>query len=154
MTIHAIILQEFLTDKIDMKVEFNDIIPFKGYLAMCIWPFVFVRNSAKAMYDALADNHESVHAEQQREMLLVGVLLCLVAFVFIGPWALLFLPLFFWWYGLEYIFRLVQYRDAHKAYRNISFEREAYANQSDMGYIQSRRHFAWFNYIILRENEN
>lgn len=27
-----------------MKKIYNNIIPFKGYTAMCLWPFIFVRN--------------------------------------------------------------------------------------------------------------
>ena len=59
----------------------------------------------------------------------------------------MYIPLFLWWYGLEYLFRLVQYMDLNLAYRNISFEREAYVNERNPQYLDSRRHFAWFNYL-------
>ena len=78
-------------------------------------------------------NHEEIHSEQQKEMLI--------------------LP-FFIWYGLEFLFRLCQYRNWSKAYRNISFEREAYANQDNIAYLGRRKHFAWFNYINRRSYEN
>lgn len=126
------------------KVIFNDIIPFKGFLSMCLWPFIFVRNAAASHYNLVSNNHEHIHAEQQKEVLAAGLVLAAVlALLGCGWWSLLALPLFLWWYCLEWVFRLFQYRDAHKAYRNISFEREAYANEKDMEYLSQRQRFAW-----------
>jgi hypothetical protein len=33
------------------------------------------------------------------------------------------------------------------AYRNISFEREAYANQRNLDYLNSRRPYSWRRYM-------
>lgn len=131
------------------KVIFNDTIPFKGFIAMCLWPFIFVRNNAASHYNTVANNHEHIHAEQQKEMLLIGIVLAAIGYVFVGLWALLFVPLFFWWYGIEYLYRLCQYRDTKKAYRNISTEREAYANEKDLTYLTNRRRFAWIKYLHI-----
>lgn len=131
------------------KVIFNDTIPFKGFIAMCLWPFIFVRNNAANHYNTVANNHEHIHAEQQKEMLLVGIVLAAIGYVFVGLWALLFVPLFFWWYGIEYLYRLCQYRNTNKAYRNISTEREAYANEKDLTYLTNRRRFAWTKYLHI-----
>lgn len=76
--------------------------------------------------DKYVVNHERIHTAQQRE--------------------LLFIP-FYILYGIEWLVRLVQYRDSHKAYMNISFEREAYANGRDLSYLQRRRFFAWRKYL-------
>ena len=131
------------------KLVFNDIIPFKGFLSMCLWPFIFVRNSAANHYNVVANNHEQIHAEQQKEMLAAGIVLAATAFlVGCGWWSLMALPLFLWLYCLEWVFRLVQYRDMHTAYRNISFEREAYANEKELGYLTQRKRFAWFGYMV------
>ena len=129
------------------KVIFNDTIPFKGFMAMCVWPFIFVRNAAASHYNTVANNHEHIHAEQQKELLMVGVVLASIGFPFIGLWAVLFAPIFFYWYGIEWIYRLIQYRNQNQAYRNISFEREAYANESDLGYLSTRRKFSWIKYL-------
>lgn len=131
------------------RVVFNDTIPFKGFIAMCLWPFIFVRNNAASHYNTVANNHEHIHAEQQKEMLLVGIVLAAIGYVFVGLWALLFVPLFFWWYGIEYLYRLCQYRNTKKAYRNISTEREAYANEKDLTYLTNRRRFAWIKYLHI-----
>lgn len=134
------------------KVVFNDVIPFSGFMAMTIWPYIFVRNSAAKRYNVVASNHEHIHAEQQKEMLLVGIVLAAIGFIFIGLWALLFVPVFFWWYGLEYLIRLIAYWSTNKAYRNICFEREAYAYENDLDYLRRRKHFAWIAFIIHNKN--
>ena len=112
-----------------MIVIKNDIIPFKGYAAVTIWPFIFVREGyAKddpAKYGVML-NHERIHGSQQLEMLVV---------------------FFFLWYFFEWIYRSIQYKSWHKGYRNISFEREAYAHECEEGYLESRRLYSWFRYL-------
>lgn len=71
-------------------------------------------------------NHERIHSAQQREMLFV--------FFYIA-------------YLLEWLLRLPM---RGNAYRNISFEREAYANQRNLDYLQSRPLYAWCHYIKRR----
>ena len=111
------------------KVVFNDIIPFRGFLAMCLWPFIFVRNSAVSHYNTAVNNHEQIHAQQQKEMLILPFLI---------------------WYSIEWLCRLAQYRNSNKAYRNISFEREAYANEKDLTYLGSRKPYAWTEYLRIK----
>ena len=50
-----------------MKVIKNKIIPFKGYKAIAIYPFIFTKSD-------LTDvdlNHELIHGEQQKELLVI-----------------------------------------------------------------------------------
>ena len=68
-------------------------------------------------------NHERIHSAQQREML----------FVF-----------FYLAYFFEWLLRLPM---RGNAYRNISFEREAYANQRNLDYLKHRRLYAWRHYL-------
>ena len=107
-----------------MKKVYNNIFPFKGFTAMTIWPFIFVRKDA--MMVATTIRHENIHGRQQKELLLVG---------------------FYLWYGIEWLVKLCYYRNRITAYKNISFEREAYANQSNITYLDERKPFAWFKYI-------
>lgn len=88
-----------------MKVIYNKIIPFKGYKAITIWPFIFARKKLSE----IDINHEKIHLAQQLELLII-------------PFYIIYL--------IEWIF---------KRYRNISFEKEAYANQEDMNYLEWRR---------------
>ena len=76
--------------------------------------------------DKYVINHERIHTAQQRE--------------------LLFVP-FYILYVIEWLVRLVQFRNRHDAYMNISFEREAYANGDNLDYLPNRKLFAWRHYL-------
>ena len=129
-----------------MKTVYNNIIPLKGFKAITIYPFVFVRKSAR--FTSTDEYHERIHAKQQKECLTVAVPVAAVLWAAgCGAWSLLALPLFFWWYIVEWLVRIVQYGSPHKAYRNISFEREAYQWQDNRYYLAMRPHFSWFRYI-------
>jgi len=39
------------------------------------------------------------------------------------------------------------YRNSYTAYRNISFEREAYVFENDLDYLSRRRFFAFFRFV-------
>lgn len=130
-----------------MKKIVNSIIPFEGFIAITIWPFVFVRKDEEKKFDNVAENHESIHAEQQKEMLGVGWLMAGILLIITGSlWWMLLIPIYFWWYLIEYCLRSIFCTG--NAYSNISFEREAYANEKDMLYPSVRRKsFAWLNYL-------
>ena len=131
------------------KVIYNNIIPFKGFRAITILPFIFARNSAKWLKD-YEENHECIHLRQQLEVLIAAfILIFAMVLVFnISWWWLLASPLvFFVWYGIEWLVRFAIYHDTHIAYRNIAFEQEAYNNQYDMEYLDKRSIFAWVEYI-------
>lgn len=107
-----------------MKIIYNDIIPFKGFKAINLFGMLFVRKGMN-MTD-IDIRHEQIHTAQQREMLYV---------------------FFYLWYVIEWAIRLCLYRHAHKAYRNISFECEAYNMQRDLLYLDDRKHYAWVKYL-------
>ena len=76
--------------------------------------------------DKAVINHERIHTTQMRE--------------------LLFVP-FYILYVAEWLVRLVQYRNRDTAYRNISFEREAYAYGHSLDYLRRRRRYAWLRFL-------
>ena len=88
----------------------------KGFRGFTFFPFVFLKYRKDTDNEVLL-NHEKIHIKQQLEMLVVP---------------------FFIWYFLEFLYRLIQFRNRNIAYRNISFEREAYENEKDLNYLQSR----------------
>lgn len=96
-----------------------------GYLGLTIFPFVFLKNT-KLKEEVKLINHENIHLKQQLELLI--------------------LP-FFIWYVIEFLLRLCFYKNWHLAYKNISFEREAYANESNSKYIQQRGFWQFLKYI-------
>jgi hypothetical protein len=91
----------------------------KGYRGLALFPFVFVKYSLDKKNSVFV-NHERIHLRQQLELLIIP---------------------FFVLYFLEFFLRLIQYRNVDLAYRNISFEREAYANEKDLDYLKNR--FLW-----------
>ena len=110
-----------------MKKVVNDIIPAEGFIAFTMWPFVFVRRDKEDKFDKVAENHEEIHARQQKEMLIIP---------------------FFLWYVVEWLLRSVF--GTGNAYRNICFEREAYANEKDMSYLSRRKWWSWIEYMKKR----
>lgn len=100
-----------------MRIIYNSLIPFKGFLAINLFGIIFIRKGNTLSSRVL--NHERIHTAQMRELLYV-------------PFYLLYL--------LEWIFRLIFCRG--NAYRNLSFEKEAFENDSDLGYLARRSHFA------------
>lgn len=118
----------YINISIPMKIIYNKIIPFKGYKAINLFGCLFVREEAKERLRDVDINHESIHSEQYKDLLYI-----------------FFLPL----YCLEWLVKfLFVYWNPHKAYKNISFEREAYGNQSDMSYIATRKRFCWLKRIF------
>jgi len=110
-----------------LRIIYNNIIPFRGYEAIALWPFIFVRSSRKGKLSLVAKNHETIHLRQQTEMLVIFFLI---------------------WYGLEYVTRWICYGFNHdKAYKNVSFEREAYNNQANMDYLRTRKHYAFLKLL-------
>ena len=107
-----------------MRVISNSLIPFgKRYVAINLLGVVF----AKRRLSPQELNHEYIHTLQQRELLFVG---------------------FYIIYIIEWLVRLLLYRNAFKAYRNISFEREAYDKMGDRNYRRKRKLFAWRKYLF------
>jgi hypothetical protein len=103
-----------------MKIIRNNIIPFPGYKAMNLFGVLFVRGNARI--DDITLNHEKIHTAQIKEMLYV---------------------FFYIWYAIEWLIRLPK----GNAYRSISFEREAYENDSDINYLKNRKRYAFLKYI-------
>lgn len=108
-----------------MKVIYNKVIPFKGFLAINLFGVIFVRSEYKTLCETntkwfnQVKNHEAIHTAQMKELL----------FIF-----------FYLIYFFEWVFRLIFKTDT--AYRGISFEREAYNNESNLEYISHRKPFA------------
>ena len=98
----------------------------KGYIGITIFPFMVLKYEALRVKDVLI-NHEKIHLRQQIELLIIP---------------------FFLIYVFEFLIRLIKYRNWDLAYRNISFEREAYRNEKDLDYLKSRPFLNFLNYII------
>jgi len=102
-----------------MKIIYNKVLPFKGFLAINLFGVLFVRSELKDKVTEQTINHESIHTAQMKELLWV---------------------FFYLLYVLEWLYRLVFHTKT--AYRGISFEREAYDNQDNPEYLASRKPYA------------
>ena len=96
----------------------------KPYICLNLFGLLLTRE--KTMIDKYVINHERIHTQQQKE--------------------LLFIP-FYILYILEWLFRLLQYRSPHEAYKNISFEREAYNHGHDLLYLPKRKPYSWTKFL-------
>ncbi|MDE5843473.1 MAG: hypothetical protein K2H35_07050 [Muribaculaceae bacterium] len=98
-----------------MRVIRNKYIPFKGFIAINLFGVLYVRGNAHLSDEIL--RHEYIHTLQMKEL---GYLFFYIIYI------------------MEWIVRLFMHGNA---YRNISFEREAYKFQSIPDYVTHRPKF-------------
>jgi len=97
----------------------------KNIRGITIFPFVFLKHKEDAANKTLL-NHEKIHLKQQVELLI--------------------LP-FYIWYFVEFLAKLAIYKNKNKAYKNISFEREAYRFDNNLDYLNTRKRFEFIKYL-------
>ncbi len=108
-----------------MRIVVNKYLIGRHFVGLALWPFIVVKDSF-LKDDETFINHEKIHIRQQAELLVL-------------PFYIL--------YFAEYIIRVLQYRNSQQAYRNISFEREAYYNEDDLDYLKKRRPWSFIKYL-------
>jgi hypothetical protein len=89
-----------------------------------LFPFIFIRDK-KDLTNKRLINHERIHIRQQAELLIL-------------PFYIIYL--------INYI-RLRFIYNHNDAYRNIIFEREAYVNERNLDYLNTRKWFAFIRYF-------
>ncbi|MFD2146667.1 hypothetical protein [Mucilaginibacter antarcticus] len=99
------------------------IIPYLNVDGMAIYPFILLKK-ADHRRDAVLIRHETIHLKQQQEMLV--------------------LP-FYMVYLIIYLFNLFRFKNHDRAYKAIIFEREAYSNDREPGYVTNRPFWAFLN---------
>lgn len=105
-----------------MKIIYNNFIPFKGFKCINLFGVLFVRRGC--FMNEKDFNHEAIHTAQMKEMLYVG---------------------FYVWYFVEWLLELCHYGTT--AYHTNTFEREAFANDDNLIYLDNRPKFAWLDYV-------
>jgi len=111
-----------------IKMNIIIIIPqikYLGISGITLFPFIILRDK-QLKQDKRILNHERIHIRQQVELLVL-------------PFYVLYL--------IEFTIGLIKYRNKTKSYMNISFEKEAYKNDSDLNYLKGRRWWAWVKLI-------
>jgi hypothetical protein len=73
-------------------------------------------------------NHETIHWRQQLEMLII---------------------FFYIWYIIEWFIRI--FTNFGNSFENISFEREAFMFENKLNYLNSRKPYSWFKFLVKRD---
>ncbi len=102
--------------------------PWLHVSGMALWPFILIRDR-EGMSDASLILHERIHHKQQLELLIL-------------PFYLL--------YAANYMVNLLRYKNGDVAYRNIVFEREAYAMDTELDYLSHRKPYAWLRMFHMK----
>ena len=97
----------------------------KGFRGITLYPFIIVSQIDLKQNEVMI-NHEKIHIRQQIELLIVPFFIC---------------------YGIEFLVKWIFSEDINTAYRNISFEKEAYANEKDLNYLKRRSFYGFLNYF-------
>ena len=102
----------------------------KNTIGLTIYPFIFIKKSwaDKVNQSVLEEtiNHERIHIKQQIELLVIP---------------------FYLWYFIEFFLRTFSTSTIDDAYRKISFEQEAYENDSNKEYLKKRKFWTFLKYI-------
>ena len=129
--------------KIIQNKWINKFIPFPNFRAINLFGVLFVRGARPLTSVTL--NHESIHSAQIAEVMIASVPFALLLWMFTNVWLglLLVIASYYLWYVQEWLVRLPM----GNAYRNISFEREAYDNEKNLSYLDTRKPFDWIKYL-------
>lgn len=129
----------------NMKVIYNRFIPPKGFYAITVIKWIFVRDKYKyldgsSIYNKMI-NHESIHEQQ---------ILDLTPETF-PSWLRYTIGsiCFYLLYGLEWLFKLIPcFIKKKNAYRSLCAEQEAYKNERNFNYIKNRPKLSWLKKIF------
>ena len=129
----------------NMKVIYNRFIPLKGFYAITVIKWIFVRDKYKhldgsSIYNKMI-NHESIHEQQ---------ILDLTPETF-PSWLRYTIGsiCFYLLYGLEWLFKLIPcFIKKKNAYRSLCAEQEAYKNERNFNYIKNRPKLSWLKKIF------
>ena len=105
-----------------MKIIYNKIIPFRGYVAIMLFGVIFARKEYEPLpYYVII--HEKIHAAQARDC---------------GGYVWFYLLYAYWW--------------IRRGYRNNPFEREAYFYQDcSWNYLDFREKYGWKKFIKIKK---
>ena len=123
-----------LNMKDNMKVIYNDIIPFGFATYINLFGVIFTKLPNLKLKKEV-ENHETIHTYQMKYMLYI---------------------FFYIWYGIEYILKFIpalfwnrgNFGPLQFAYRSISFEQEAFYNQNNLKYLEIVKPYAWLKYVF------
>lgn len=111
---------------------------FSGYSTIMLFGFILTKLSELKPSTV---RHENIHQRQYMECMVLALPVSLLLGWFVSWCFLLLIPvLYYILYVGEWLVRILIPGDA---YWNISFEKEAYQNQNNIGYLNERKWMAW-----------
>lgn len=93
--------------------------------AITVFPFILLKDKS-LKNDRVLLNHEKIHWYQQLE---TGIFL------------------FYLWYLASYFYSRSKGLSHYESYRHISFEQEAFDNESNLYYLKKRRLWAFIHWV-------
>jgi hypothetical protein len=100
-------------------------ITFNFARAITLFPFILLKDK-NLKNDEIIINHEKIHIRQQMELLIIP---------------------FYLMYIIEFLIKYLKYKSRYRAYMNISFEKEAFENESNKDYLKSRKFYGFIKYF-------
>lgn len=119
------VLDCIMKGKIIVSKFWTNFLSGRRAAAITIFPFILIIDKS-FRYDRVLVNHERIHLSQALELLIVP---------------------FYVWYFTEFLLHYIRIRDFKQAYLRISFEREAYRNESNLQYLKTRKFWAFTAYF-------
>lgn len=133
----------------DLKIICSKIIPLKGFSSMNVFGVIFRRYELCGIeLSKRSINHEGIHTCQSEDFIpnkknnnFIRILDYLIFYIL---------------YIIEWIFKIICniFYWKIRAYKSLSFEQEAYTNELNFDYQETRKRFAWVKYIfkfVLRD---
>ena len=116
-----------------LKLAYSNFLVPPGYYAITLFGYLVIRKSEKnKSIGPKTWVHENTH--------------CLQAYDFNIGFCGYFL--FYLLYGLEWLLKLPFAIAGYKIYHSLSFEQEAFNNETNQEYLEQRKRFAWVKYIF------
>ncbi len=112
-----------------MRVIYSNYLPVKGFRAINLFGIIVARREQGDLEERVL-RHEAIHSRQIKELWGIG---------------------FYLWYTGEWLVNWIRYKDRYLAYRQITFEREAYKYDQDEHYLEGRSRYAFLRF--LRSND-
>lgn len=124
-------------------------LPFKGYLCMTILWWLIIRTEYKDKITPAVERHESIHSYQQVVLFLFSLIVSIILSLTTNYswWYLLLTPIIpLITYVISWIIEIIL-PPYNRAYKDICFEGEARALESDPNYKKKLFPFSFLKYI-------
>lgn len=132
-----------------MKKVYCKFLPFKGYLCMTLLWWLIIRTEYKDKITSTVERHESIHSYQQVILFLFSLIVSIILSLTTNYswWCLLLTPIIpLIAYVISWIIEIIL-PPYNRAYKDICFEGEARALESDPDYKKKLFPFSFLKYI-------